>query len=227
MKNKLQQFKKNCPNCGNEQTYSRHGSLKYAIQHDKLCRSCINSGELNPFYNKKHTEEHKQHMRNIRPYYPKYTPTEETRKKLSESLRGKMVGELNPMYGNCGKLNPFFGKYHTTETRIQMSRSGKLRKIREFEERNGFQLVPNYNPISIPILEQKAKELGITDLQHAENGGEFRINEIGYYVDGYSKEKNIVIEYYEKFHKNNTEKDLQRQIEITNLLKCEFIIINE
>ncbi len=39
---------------------------------------------------------------------------------------------------------------------------------------------PNYNPSSIPIIEAKAEELGITDLQHAENGGEFHIKELGY-----------------------------------------------
>ena len=64
-------------------------------------------------------------------------------------------------------------------------------------------------------------------MQHAENGGEFHINELGYWVDGYSKEKNIVIEYYEKFHSKNIERDLRRQTEITKLLNCEFIIIKE
>jgi len=88
-------------------------------------------------------------------------------------------------------------------------------------------IYPNYNKVSIQILEQKAKELGITDLQHAENGGEFYIKELGYWVDGYSKDKNIVIEYYENNHKYQLEKDLQRQNEITNLLECEFIILKE
>jgi hypothetical protein len=86
---------------------------------------------------------------------------------------------------------------------------------------------PNYNPNSISIIEQKAKELGITDLQHAENGGEFYIEELGYWIDGYSKDKNIVIEYYEKSHKYNIVRDTKREKEIRDLLNCEFIIIKE
>jgi len=36
------------------------------------------------------------------------------------------------------------------------------------------------------------------------NGGEHFIPELGYWVDGYDKNKNIVIEYYEtRHHKNN------------------------
>lgn len=88
-------------------------------------------------------------------------------------------------------------------------------------------MFPNYNPSPIPILEEKAKELGITDLQHAENGGEFHIKELGYWVDGYSAEKNIVIEYDEPHHKHQVEKDNRREQEIIDYLGCEFIRIAE
>lgn len=87
---------------------------------------------------------------------------------------------------------------------------------------------PNYNPNSIPIIEQKAKELGIKDLIHAENGGEYHIKNLGYYVDGYSKSKNIVIEYYEtQHHKNNIVHDKKRKKEIIDFLGCKFIEIKE
>lgn len=103
-----------------------------------------------------------------------------------------------------------------------------LKKIEEQIGRGG-QIIPSYNMSSISILEEKAKELGITDLQHAENGGEYYIKELGYFVDGYSKEKNIVIEYDEKHHfdenGNLCEKDIIRQCEIETLLGCKFIRI--
>jgi hypothetical protein len=95
---------------------------------------------------------------------------------------------------------------------------------------NGGQVMPGYNISSIPILEEKAKELDITDLQHAENGGEFFIEELGYYVDGYSKEKNIVIEYNEKYHRKQMDRDERRRKEIIkhlNMLEENFIIIWE
>jgi hypothetical protein len=88
---------------------------------------------------------------------------------------------------------------------------------------------PNYNKSSIPILEAKAVELGITDLMHAENGGEFYIKELGYWVDGYSPAENVVIEYYESFHnqKRRIEYDIKRESQIINFLNCTFIIIHE
>lgn len=86
-------------------------------------------------------------------------------------------------------------------------------------------MYPGYNVNSIPIIEAKAEELGITDLLHAENGGEFHIKELGYWVDGYSKEKNIVIEYYEPFHDRQIDRDARRKQEIIDLLGCEFIEI--
>jgi len=55
------------------------------------------------------------------------------------------------------------------------------------------------------------------------------IKELGYWVDGYDKEKNVVLEVDESFHfdieGNLKEKDIQRQKEITEFLKCKFIRI--
>lgn len=102
----------------------------------------------------------------------------------------------------------------------------RLSVIKNINERIG-QFFPNYNPSSILILEEKAKELGITDLQHAENGGEFYIKELGYWVDGYSPIKNVVIEYYEKEHKHKKERDRRRKREIIDCLGCDFIEIKE
>ena len=66
-----------------------------------------------------------------------------------------------------------------------------------------------------------------TFIQHALNGGEYHIKELGYWVDGYDVEKNVVIEYHEKHHylPKQNEKDKKRQKEIIETLKCKFIII--
>ena len=69
------------------------------------------------------------------------------------------------------------------------------------------------------------------NLQHAENGGEVYC--LGYWLDGYDKEKNIVFEYDEPKHykdvQNNilNDKDIQRQQNIINKLHCEFWRYNE
>jgi very-short-patch-repair endonuclease len=57
------------------------------------------------------------------------------------------------------------------------------------------------------------------------DSGEFRIPTLGYWVDGYDKNRNIVVEYYEKLHDKKIEYDLNRQLEITNYLGCKFYVI--
>ena len=80
----------------------------------------------------------------------------------------------------------------------------------------------SYNPSSIPIIERYGKENGY-NFQHAENGGEVEV--CGYLIDGYDKDKNVVVEYYEKHHNRRKQKDLERQLAIMNELKCKFIIL--
>jgi len=104
----------------------------------------------------------------------------------------------------------------------------RIAAIKRIEENklNGNQLCPSYNPIACKTIDEYGKANGYS-FQHAENGGEFRILELGYWVDGYDKTRNVVIEYYEKAHKNNINKDERRKQEIINFLNCEFIEIKE
>jgi len=43
--------------------------------------------------------------------------TDETKKRISNSLKGQMVGDKNHMYKRFGKLNYFFGRSHSDETK--------------------------------------------------------------------------------------------------------------
>jgi len=116
------------------------------------------------------------------------------------------------------------GKIHSTETKKRMRKS-HIRRI-ENHKLNGNQLKPCYNPNSIPFIEQYGKKHGY-QFQHAENGGEFYIKELGYWVDGYDKEKNVVLEFDENYHIRQHKKDSNRQKEIINHLGCRFIRLNE
>lgn len=70
-----------------------------------------------------------------------------------------------------------------------------------------------------------------TFIQHALNGGEYHVKELGYWVDGYDRENNIVYEWDEKHHYdvygNLLERDLNRQKEIEDYLKCRVIRIKQ
>ena len=87
-----------------------------------------NTGTKNPFYGKKHTEDHKEKMRKL--FADGIIGTKG--KKLSEETKAKMrvnnAGSGNPMYGvrKYGKDNPFFGKKHSEETKEKI-RQTRLR----------------------------------------------------------------------------------------------------
>lgn len=56
--------------------------------------------------------------------------SEETKEKISKSRIGRFIGKDNPNYGNhklAGKNNPFYGKWHSEETKKKLSElfSGK------------------------------------------------------------------------------------------------------
>lgn len=126
MKIKEIDSKVKCNKCGSFSSFKiYHILLK---KDDYICRTCINTGDKNPFYGKKHTEEFKDRMSRSRksmymgkgnPFYGK-RHTEETKEKLSKINRGKQLGEDNP----------FFGKKHSKATRRKMSISQR----RAYEE---------------------------------------------------------------------------------------------
>jgi len=106
----------------------------------------------------------------------------------------------------------------------------RLKRISEIERDkfNDNQMIPSYNPKACEIFDEISEKNNI-HIQHAMNGGEFYIKDLGYWVDGYDKLNNIVYEFDEKYHerKKQKEKDLVREQEIIDLLGCKFIRIKE
>jgi len=106
----------------------------------------------------------------------------------------------------------------------------RLKAIERIEKNklNGHQLVPNYNPNACEIFDKLSEEKDI-HIQHAQNGGEYHLKNLGYWVDGYDEVNNTVYEFDEKYHESEKQqkKDLIRQNEIINHLECEFIRIKE
>ena len=96
----------------------------------------------------------------------------------------------------------------------------------EHDKLNKNQLLPNYNKNACILFDNISLKQNI-HIQHAMNGGEYYIKELGYWVDGYDIVNNIVYEYYEIFHKYTIEKDKKRENEIKKYLNCDFIIIHE
>jgi hypothetical protein len=146
-----------------------------------------------------------------------------------EKNRKMKIGENNPMFNkpitdkHREKLRKrkHMGDTHSKKTRRKM----RISCLKNIESRFG-QVFPNYNQNACRLIEKYGEQNGY-NFKHAENGGEYFIKELGYWVDGYDKEKNVVIEIDESHHfdynGNLKEKDIKRQEEIENFLKCKFI----
>jgi len=176
-------------------------------------------GEKNPFYGKHHSVESRQKMsRSLKglmsgekhPLYGKHFSVE-SRKKMSDSHRGKYIGEESPNWG----------KHHSEKSKQKM----RLSAIQRIEKRNG-KTHPNYNIEACKIIDEYGRQNGY-NFQHAEKGGEYHIKDLGYWVDGYDKKKNVVIEFYERYHNKTRERDEKRKQKIINFLHCDFIEIHE
>lgn len=117
------------------------------------------------------------------------------------------------------------GMKTTEQTRIKQRLSAIKRIERKFNKCHPY---ANYNPIGCKYFDELSKEKG-WNLQHAGNGGEFFVKELGYWLDAYDKNKNIVVEYDEPRHNRPSvkKKDLIRQQNIINKLQCEFYRFNE
>jgi len=115
------------------------------------------------------------------------------------------------------------GKSHTNLTKNKQ----RLAAINYIKKIKG-NVVPRYNINSIKFIEEYGKKCGYKFI-HAENGGEYYIKELGYYVDAYDPVNNVVLEIDEKRHFDNDGqlkiRDINRQKEIEQLLNCKFIRI--
>lgn len=246
-------YEKICPTCGDKMSYKNKDSLNESIRFNRSCRKCgwkrssekqrvirycvicgdeIPKGKVGDTCCDKHRVELIKRTKQEKYGDPNFNDRDKAKKTTLEKYGVENVSQMDfvkdlvtskgryySTVDMSGENNPMFGKHQTDETKQKQ----RARRIESLLTRNN--IYPGYNPKSIPIIESKAKELGITDLQHAENGGEFHIEELGYFVDGYSKEKNIVIEFDEKHHKYQKNKDLKRQKEIEEFLGCKFIRI--
>jgi len=94
---------------------------------------------------------------------------------------------------------------------------------------DGNQVFPSYNKKACEIFDEISKKENI-HIQHAMNGGEYYIKELGFWLDGYDSINNVVYEYDEKYHFSNGElrdKDINRQIDVEIFLGCKFIRIKD
>ena len=187
-------YTKICPSCGCILSYSSKCNMIRSEKNKSLCSSCWQKGEKNPNFGKHLTLEIKQ--------------------KLSKSHMGNIVSDRTKQKISkkmCGENNHRYGK-HNTEEHNQKLRIIIANRIKKYGT-----TAKNFNPKACEFIDKLNKEKG-WNLQHVLNGGEYSF--LGYFVDGYDKERNIIVEYDEPIHNSMSKKkkDIIRQQNIIDFL---------
>lgn len=153
--------------------------------------------------------------------------TEERRESISEKLKGKSkpigFGEkISKASKENAKINPNYGmrRKHLTSEQIKKLRISIINYIKEVCGN----IHPNVGYNEKQILDKVENELGYKIIRN------YHIKELGYFTDGYIPELNLVIEVDERHHYIDETlkiKDLERQKEIEEYLKCKFMRIKD
>ncbi len=214
----MDSWTKNCPKCGKKQEYSSWDSLRFAIRKNTICNPCraaskkvipengiwkrvCKCGEEMIYSCRRSFNTGKRTNAVCRKCATKesgktnrlWMKNDKYRNKMSKSL--KMVWKTNA-YGEATR---------------QKWRENKLRQIRQ----QGIQWT--YNPDACRFMDKLNDKFG-WNLQHAMNGGEIQV--VGYMLDGYDKNKNIIFEYDEPKHRtlSHRKRDREREIRIIKVL---------
>ena len=243
------EYKRNCPECDKKIIYNSKNAKGIYYKARKLnskCRSCtmsaLKKGKSSNRKGCKLTDKQKERMSEILIKRHQENEHPMLGKKHSDETIHKMKKS------NGGENNGMYGKKHTKKSKIKMSvaRTGKpgpkisdeglkilrQKRIKEIESDkfNGNQMIPSFNKKSCIFFEKLDNIMNWNGI-YATKGNEYKIQELGYFVDYYEPEKNIIIEWDEYRHYNPDgtlkEKDIKRQNEIKKLLKCDVIRIKE
>jgi len=133
--------------------------------------------------------------------------TEAAKKKISNKQLG--VPESKDRIEEMRKIST--GKKRDIFTRSKM----RVKAVERRKQNNTYKVfIGKYEKI---ILDKVESENDIKILRN------FEINHLGYSVDGYDKENNVVYEVDEPYHEKQIEKDVERQFAIVNHLNCDFV----
>ena len=229
-------YTRNCPQCNVTISYK---NKYYYNQSNKLNRVCRKCGNINANKLKWANPDVRLKMLKSKRFSGR-THSRETKAKMSADR----TGDKHPMFGKSISdhtratiIKSNKNRVYTDEYRKKLSDAGRGRKftvlhrekignsVRRYKS-SCYPHGPQYNKSACVIFEEINKEMGWNG-RHAENGGEFLIKELGYWVDYYEPNLNIVIEFDEPRHKYKKTQDSIRQTRIVDLLNCKFYRLQE
>lgn len=227
------EFKRQCPKCNKEIYYKRKGDLGQGIKYNTMCKQCVADGRV--YYKEKiytklcpgcginiwYTELKRLRLsinNNIKcgscssPFKGKQN------KKLKDTLN--VINSVNVIYKNCKICNQ---QIRTTLWDKSRKYCSKTCYFNDSDIKNS-KYIPKFNKNACLYFEQLNIQLNWKGV-HGLNEGEKKIRK--YWVDYYEPNLNIVIEWDEEFHLNQSEEDMIRCLEIIKHTNCDFYRINQ
>lgn len=194
------EYKRNCPECRREIHYIPRDSFNHAKPWKK-CRYCCNviRGKTSNRKGCYHTEETKKLM-----------SLAKLGKKQSEKMRKSRSESRKRLYQNPIEVEKMAQKVkmamHRPDVRkkhIEALHHSKWIKVRT--DKGQLELLEKWNRMGF----------------HFEPNYQLKTDTDLFYIDGYDKEKNVVLEFDSKYHRRfgQREKDLIRQQKIIDILK--------
>jgi very-short-patch-repair endonuclease len=196
------EHKRKCPSCNGEIIH-RGKWAKYSCQTSEKkgreCRKCNNrAGNKNPFFGKRHTDETKKGISNFR---TGNSQSDETKQKIGVAVRNRYSNpeerERTSKQVMAAMHRPEVRKKH-----LEALHHSKWIKVRT--DKGQLELLKRWNKLGF----------------HFEPNYQIHTDEDLFYIDGYDKEHNVVMEYDGAYHQKPSQqkKDLIRQKKIINIL---------
>lgn len=145
-------------------------------------------------------------------------------RRLSYEQKTKISNTLKEKYKNSEiKVVGSYSKEYINSPEGRLQR--RLLRIRQIEKQksNGLPIHPTIGRNETTILDKIEEEKNIKIIR------QYKI--LGYFLDGYDKENNIVYEVDEEHHfdeeGNLNQRDIRRQYEIVGYLGCQFVRVKD
>lgn len=164
----------------------------------------------------------------------------ENREKISKSLKGvntwskgnqRSKGHKHTIETRRLISKTHKGKILSDEHKNKIKQSKRRLKVKEILERSKNGYINNIGKHETEYFKNLEKENGWNGIFYGKYNQQYIIENLGYFVDYYEPNKNIVVEYDEPYHYDVEEnlklKDQQRMNEIKNLLDCKFLRYNQ
>jgi hypothetical protein len=194
-------YERNCPECGRGIFYSLSHNLIDAIHKNTKCRYCCNviRGKSSNRKGCHHTEESKRAISEA-----------QIGRKLSNDTRLKMSSFQKRRYSNPVELQKMAGAVKLAMHRPDV----RKRHIEALHQSNWIKVRTDKGLVEMINCWNK---MGF----HFDINYQVKTDSDLFYVDGYDKEKNVVLEYDAKYHNSisQKQKDLVRQKKIIDILR--------